>query len=173
MNHNKRGLVMGKLKANAFLSLISFGISFGTFAGSINLDMTGSFKKVTPFIAFGYSSVAECREDGGIFDIMEGYCEFLEGGSTVEIKKISNEKYSIAVSSVGRNFHMCDYQADATKLNDVQLISETKDEYSNEVCKVELRFTNKDTLSVVTSPECSAYCGAGMSLDLENAKREK
>lgn len=160
---------MRNLKAIAFLSLISFG----TFAGSINLDMTGTFKKVSPFIAGGYSSVAECREDGGVFDIMEGYCEFLDGGSTVEIKKISDEKYSVAISSVGRNFHICDYQAEATKLNAAQLISETKDEYSNEVCKVELRFTNKNTLSVVTSSECSAYCGAGMSLDIEDAKRSK
>ncbi|MDD4974211.1 MAG: hypothetical protein PHY93_07650 [Bacteriovorax sp.] len=152
--------------------LLSALVTFSSFASvDVQLNKTGVFKDTHPFGSFGYPNAKACEEDGGVYN--DGLCVFQDGGSTIEIKKNNNGKYDLSVSSVGTNMHLCDYEGEAIDLNAVQIIS--KDTVGDEAnrCEIVVAFTSNDTLSVITNGKCQDYCGANMSLDVENAKRSK
>lgn len=154
------------------IALLSMMISFTVSAEVLSgLEVTGTFKASRPFYAFNYNSSEDCNADGGEYE--DGVCLFKDGGATVEIKKNAEGSFDLAISSVGTNFHLCDYQGTATVKNKVQLTSNDKNaDYPGE-CVVDVLFTSKDSLSITTNGKCQDYCGANMELDQDNATRVK
>ena len=152
--------------------LLSTLVTFSSFASAdVQLNKTGVFKDLHPFGSFGYPNAQACQQDGGVYN--DGLCVFQDGGSTIEVKKNNDGKYDLSISSVGTNMHLCDYEGEAVDLNAAQIISHgTTDEDGNR-CEIVVAYTSNDTLSVITNGKCQYYCGANMSLDVENAKRSK
>jgi hypothetical protein len=56
--------------------------------------------------------------------------------------------------------------------NAEQIISKDLGEEQSR-CEILVNYTSNDTIAIVTNGKCQDYCGANMSLDLENANRSK
>lgn len=136
-----------------------------------DIKFSGTYKAVHPFGAFGYTAEA-CIEDLGEYK-GEGLCFFKDGGSTIEIKKMAENEYELGITSVGTNFHLCDYQGRARQIGQTQLSSNDKNSESPGVCEVVVSFTSPNVLSIITNGKCQDYCGANMTLDDEGAVRVK
>lgn len=159
-----------KFSLKPFLILSALLTFSSVVSADAGLNKAGVFKDLYPIGSFGYPDAESCQEDGGVYD--DGLCIFEDGGSTIEIKKTDNGKYDLSISSVGTNMHLCDYQGEAEDLNADQIISKDSVEESNR-CEVIVHFTSNDTIAVITNGKCQDYCGANMSLDVENANRSK
>lgn len=144
---------------------------------TINAEVTprvqfvGKYKAVRAFGSFGYQNAKDCKTDGGKYS--EGLCIFKNGGATVEITKKDNGNYNFSFTSIGTNFHTCDYSGEAKVLNSVQLLSTDAESEYPEGCEVTVAFTSKDKLAVITNGKCSSLCGANMALDEDELKRVK
>lgn len=148
-------------KTLAFIIAVT---SLTTFAGTpTDINLEGIFKHTYPVASYGYPNKKACKEDGGIYK--DGACWFKDGGAHVEIKKNADGLYDLVVSSVGTNMHMCDYEEKATQVTETQLLSKSGE------CEVIVNLTSKDSISVITNGQCQDFCGANMSLDIEEAKR--
>ena len=147
------------------ISILAMSLSL-----AVNANVEGTYKHVRPFAVFNYQE-QDCKEEGGSFD--DGVCFFKDGGSTIEIKNNTKGSFDLSITSVGTNFHFCDYQGEATQAGPKRLTSNDFNAEYPGTCELNVFVTSKDTIAIETNGKCQDYCGANMSLDIENATRKK
>jgi hypothetical protein len=157
--NNNIGVHMINLKLVILLSLV-FPLS--TFA-----SISGSYVRKHGVVAFSYQTKDACEADGGQFEEGENLCSFRNVEDNFDIEKTSESTYSLHISKVGTNFHLCEFQNTATLVDEKNLVS--KEAETN--CEVRVALTSDNTISITTNDQCQDSCGAGLSLDTDLATR--
>jgi hypothetical protein len=148
---------------------ILFSLLFVSFSFSaMALEIDGTYKAVRPVFSVGYTKKA-CIESRGKYQ-GDGVCLFENGGAETQIK--SNERnFDIKLTSVGTNFHTCDYEGTAILNQDRKLVS--NDKGTGGECELTITFKTDDTIGIEANGKCQEYCGANMYLDEETLIRSK
>jgi hypothetical protein len=155
------------MKILGIAMLLLLNIPFTTFGNEKNLadNLVGTYVQKHDVVNFSYKNKDGCEADGGKFEEGENLCLFRHTEDNFEIKKIEVNTYSLSISKIGTNFHLCEFEATATKVNENTLISKSRDSS----CVVQVNLTGSNAISVITNGNCQEACGAGMSLDTVKA----
>lgn len=152
----------------AILAMSFVLISSFTYASEVSLIKEGKFVDKHKIGMFGYKSAKECKKDGGKFD---GSICLFDSEDTVEVTKLENGNFQLAIEKVGTNAHICSFESEAVEANKVQLKAILNEELAN--CELTVSYTSTDSLSIITNNQCNDFCGANMVLDIESATRSK
>lgn len=159
-----------KLLISAFILSLSLGAHASSLIGEY---------KAQKEITVGTGTEEECRENKGGWIQEEEIC-IVNTQDSAEIKKISNT-YKLVISTIGSNFHSCDFQAKAELVNETTLVAKIQtEEYDRRTdssqpveCVVTAKLSSKDTLDISTNYLCQSFCGANAGLETANLKKVK
>lgn len=128
----------------------------------------------------GYTDQKSCDADKGEWS--DRGCLF-QVADTVSVKQdAQNGAYSVEISTLASNAHLCSFEADAVVMNKNMLLATAivdvydndSDKVSKEVCAVGIEYLDYDTVSVQTNGKCRQYyCGARAGLEIDRAERRK
>jgi hypothetical protein len=144
-----------------------------SFAASVNLNMEGKFSAKHEVGMMNYATKKACLRDKGAW--IDGLC-VIQSADTVEIKRINEKQFAVAVQTIGTNAHLCDFEGVATAQNQVQLVTEPQDSTDRRSepgkCVVQVQFEDQNTVNVTENGSCSDFCGMNMFVDVSEAKRQ-
>ena len=153
-----------------------------TTAQAVKVPFEGNFAKEIKFYASGYRTAEACASDGGDWEVAEGNdgsC-IITTENTVDIVP-KNNVLQLTLSLIGYNFRTCDFTSEFYQQvdNDTLLFSAISEEYDQKtdefkevLCEVNVDYLIQDEVNVSNNGLCSAFCGAGLSLDVTSAKRK-
>jgi hypothetical protein len=118
-------------------------------------------------VAFYYQTKESCEDDGGKYEEGESTCFFKNIEDNFDINEKSTNNIDVTISKIGYNFHMCDFQAPGLLIDDKLIVSKVEENG----CEVQIKLIDNNTVSISANTQCQFYCGAGMSLDTEQAVR--
>ncbi len=125
------------------------------------------------FVATG--SRAHCEESGGSWRVSDEAC-LLEAADEVIIKKMKKD-YKMTVTTIGSNYHLCEY-SNAAIFDGKQLTSQIMTEEFNPksglmeevTCKIQISI-KKNKLSLSTNNHCQSFCGVNAEMNVTDLKK--
>ncbi len=140
-------------------------------------SLAGKYSSDTQIVLAYANDRISCNENDGDWDAELEVC-FVTATNSVVVE-MSDNGYSLAVSTVGNNLHTCDFEdiADRNKKGNVLTAKTLTEEFSskknavvNVTCKVSATFTG-DEVSVKTNGRCQSFCGMSARLEVEGLKK--
>lgn len=144
-------------------------LTFNAFAGGIK-SIEGEYAAKKTIVVWS-TSEDECLADKGSWNSEDDVCE-LPTQDNVEVKKMGRN-YELLVSTIGNNYHMCEYKQSAKLVAPNKLISRVKaEEYNYETdsigkveCVVTAVVDAKGAMVVSNNGHCQSFCGVNSWLE--------
>ncbi len=160
------------MRAKFLMTLVLLITSFGLWAGEGIQGQYGHEKEVSVFS----ENSSTCEDDGGKWKMDEEACHF-EAKDKVIIRK-KGSQFQLQISTIGSNFHTCEFVAPAKLLGSSLIATKMSEEYDPrsgqliEVqCEVKATVENNH-LEITTNQHCQSFCGANAGLDVKRLTKE-
>ena len=118
-----------------------------------------------------------CESDGGNWQIDEEYCFF----SAADEARIITKKgqLQLNVSTIGSNYHTCEFEGPATLKNNTIISRVVAEEYDSKkdrmvkvICEIRAKII-KNVMSITNNNHCQSFCGANAWLEASDLKKVK
>lgn len=138
--------------------------------------VTGIYRAKKTIIVWSETKES-CKESGGKWQAEEDVCE-LATADEAKVEKTPSA-YKLSISTIGSNYHTCEFEGPAILSKDVLTSKVKVEEYIPSTDTLEVSTCvvtatiHKNKLSISTNQKCQSFCGANAWLDASDLKRIK
>lgn len=138
--------------------------------------VTGIYQQKKSIMVWS-ETIESCKESGGKWSTEDEVCE-LETADEAKVEK-TNKGYKLSISTIGSNYHTCEFEGPATLAKNVLTSKVKAEEYNPKTdkfdvvtCTVKATIKN-NVMSISTNQKCQSFCGANAWLDASDLTKVK